>query len=313
MQALLITWRCGMHRDGRVGIVRRVKLYLIDGTYELFRNHFGGGPERTAPGGKDVKATYGIMASTLALLAEPEVTHVAAAFDSVVESFRNEVFPEYKTGEGIEQTLFNQFPLAERAMRAIGVTVWSMYDYEADDGLATGARRWVDDVDQVVVMSPDKDMAQLYGDPRIVGYDRRKGAFIDRDAVVDKFGVEPASIPDWLALVGDAADGLPGLPGWGAKSSATILSRYGHLEGIPLNASLWDVKVRGADKLAVTLRERMGDALLYRFLAQLRVDVPLPDSLGDLEWKGVPRDRYEAFCDELGFERLKERPKRWID
>jgi len=302
-----------MHAGTDIGSVGVVKLYLIDGTYELFRNHFGGGPSRTSPDGRDVKATYGILASTLALLAEPEITHVAAAFDSVVESFRNQVFPAYKTGVGIEQDLLDQFPLAERAMRAIGVTVWSMYDYEADDGLATGARRWVDDVEQVVVISPDKDMSQLYGDPRIVGYDRRKGAFIDRDAVVDKFGVEPESIPDWLALVGDAADGLPGLSGWGAKSSATILARYGHLEGIPLDASLWDVKLRGAEKLAVTLRERMGDALLYRFLAQLRTDVPLPDSLSDLRWQGVPRERYGAFCDELGFGRLKERPTRWID
>ena len=290
-----------------------MKLYLIDGTYELFRNHFGGGPDRITPDGQQVKAVYGLVASTLALLAEPGITHVAAAFDSVVESFRNEVFPAYKTGEGIEPDLLAQFPLAERAMRAIGVTVWPMYDYEADDGLATGARRWVDDVEQVVIMSPDKDMAQLYDDPRIVGYDRRKGAFIDRDAVVDKFGVEPASIPDWLALVGDAADGLPGLPGWGAKSSATILARYGHLEAIPLDASLWDVKIRSADKLAATLRRHMGDALLYRFLAQLRTGVPLPDSLADLEWNGVPRSRYEALCDELGFERLKERPARWID
>ena len=289
-----------------------MKLYLIDGTYELFRAHFGV-PSRTAPDGREVGATYGILASTLALLTEPEVTHIAASFDSVVESFRNEVFAGYKTGEGIEQELLDQFPLAERAMRAIGVTVWSMYDYEADDGLATGARRWVDDVDQVVVMSPDKDLCQIYDDPRIVGYDRRKGSFIDRDAVVEKFGVEPASIPDWLALVGDAADGLPGLPGWGAKSSGTILSRYGHLEGIPLDEALWDVKVRGATKLAATLRQNIGDALLYRYLAQLRTDVPLPDSLVDLEWKGVPQARYEAFCDELGFNRLKERPDRWID
>ena len=289
-----------------------MKLYLIDGTYELFRAHFGV-PSRTAPDGREVGATYGIVASTLSLLAEPELTHVAASFDSVVESFRNDVFSGYKTGEGIEQDLLDQFPLAERAMRAIGVTVWSMYDYEADDGLATGARRWVDDVEQVVVMSPDKDLCQLYDDPRIVGYDRRKGSFIDRDAVVDKYGVEPASIPDWLALVGDAADGLPGLAGWGAKSSATILSRHGHLEGIPLDEARWDVKVRGAAKLATTLREHLGDALLYRYLAQLRTDVPLPDSLADLAWRGVPRSRYEAFCDELGFNRLKERPGRWID
>jgi len=293
-----------------VSSVDGVKLYLIDGTYELFRNYFGV-PPRQAPNGMEVGATSGIIGSTLVLLNEPGVTHVAAAFDSVIESFRNEMYPSYKDGTGIEQELLDQFPLAERAMRAIGVTVWSMYEYEADDALATGARRWVDDVGEVVIMTPDKDLSQLYGDPRIRGYNRRQGSFIDRAAVVEKFGVEPASIPDWLGLVGDAADGLPGLPGWGAKSSATILARYSHLEEIPLDASLWDVKVRGADKLATTLVERMGEALLYRFLAQLRTDVPLPDSLGDLEWHGVPRQRYEALCDELGFDGLKNRPQRW--
>jgi len=289
-----------------------VKLYLIDGTYELFRAFFGA-PPRSAPDGREVGAVEAMTGSILGLLSEPGVTHIAAAFDSVIESFRNDVFPGYKTGEGIDEELLEQFPLAERAMKAIGVAVWSLYDYEADDGLATGARRWVGDVDQVVVMSPDKDLAQLYGDPRIVGYDRRKGAFVDRDAVVEKFGVEPESIPDWLGLVGDAADGLPGLSGWGAKSSATVLARYRHLEHIPLDAALWDVKVRSAPNLAATLRERIGDALLYRFLAQLRTDVPLPDSLGDLEWAGVPRERFEALCDELGFTRLRERPHRWAE
>ena len=289
-----------------------MKLYLLDGTYELFRAYFGA-PPRQAPDGREVGAVATLTGSILGLLSEPGVTHVAAAFDSIIESFRNEVFPAYKTGEGIDSALLDQFPLAERAMKAIGVTVWSMYDYEADDALATAAQRWVGDVDQVVVMTPDKDLAQMYGHPNIVGYDRRKGAFIDREGVIEKFGVEPESIPDWLGLVGDAADGLPGIPGWGAKSSATILARYGHLEGIPLEAALWDVKVRSADKLAVTLRERMGDALLYRFLAQLRTDVPIPDSLADLAWKGVPRQRYEAFCEELGFNTLRERPDRWVD
>ena len=289
-----------------------MKLYLLDGTYELFRAYFGA-PPRQAPDGREVGAVATLTGSILGLLSEPGVTHVAAAFDSIIESFRNEVFPAHKTGEGIDSALLDQFPLAERAMKAIGVTVWSMYDYEADDALATAAQRWVGDVDQVVVMTPDKDLAQMYGHPNIVGYDRRKGAFIDREGVIEKFGVEPESIPDWLGLVGDAADGLPGIPGWGAKSSATILARYGHLEGIPLEAALWDVKVRSADKLAVTLRERMGDALLYRFLAQLRTDVPIPDSLADLAWKGVPRQRYEAFCEELGFNTLRERPDRWVD
>jgi 5'-3' exonuclease len=289
-----------------------VKLYLIDGTYELFRHHFGAPPRQT-PDGSEIGATAGIIASTLALLTDPEVTHVAAAFDSVIESFRNVMYPSYKDSTGMEEDLLSQFPLAERAMRAIGVTVWSMYDYEADDALATGARRWVDDVGEVVIMTPDKDLSQLYGDPRIRGYNRREGLFIDRDSVVEKFGVEPESIPDYLGLVGDTADGLPGLPGWGAKSSGTILARYGHLERIPLDVALWDVKVRGADKLATTLVEGMGEALLYRYLAQLRTDVPLPDTLTDLEWQGVPRRRYEALCDELGLDGIKSRPERWTD
>ena len=287
------------------------RVHLVDGTYELFRYHFAL-PSHVTSSGQEVAATRGVLNSLLGMLAEG-ATHVGVATDHVIESFRNEVYPSYKDGTGIEQALLDQFPLAERAMRAIGVTVWSMYDYEADDALATGARRWVDDVDEVVVMTPDKDLSQIYDDPRIRGYDRRKGSFIDRDAVVEKFGVEPASIPDWLGLVGDAADALPGLPGWGAKSSATILARYGHLEHIPLDASLWDVKVRSADKLAATLVEHMGEALLYRYLALLRTDVPLPDSFGDLEWKGVPRQRYESFCDELGFGGLRERPHLWAD
>ena len=287
-----------------------MKLHLHDGTYELFRAFFGV-PKRSAPDGREVGATRGIIASTLSLLSEPGVTHLAVAFDSVIESFRNEVFDGYKRGTGIEEELLAQFPLAERAMRAIGVTVWSMYDYEADDALATGAVRWANEVEQVVVMTPDKDLSQLYGIPNIVGYDRRKGEFVDREAVLAKFGVEPESIPDWLALVGDAADGLPGLRGWGAKSSSTVLARYGHLESIPVDETLWDVKVRGAEKLGASLRAGIGDALLYRYLAFLRRDVPLPDALGDLEWGGVPRERFEALCDELGFKGLKERPSRW--
>lgn len=289
-----------------------MKLHLLDGTYELFRAHFGA-PPRSAPDGRPVGATYGIVASVLGLLAEPGVTHVAAAFDSVIESFRNDVYPGYKTGAGIDEDLSSQFPLAERALKAIGVTVWSMYDYEADDALATAAVRWADDVEQVVVMTPDKDLTQLYGHQKIVGYDRRKQQFIDEEGVAEKFGVRPESIPDYLALVGDSADGLPGVPGWGAKSTALVLARYGHIEGIPLDAAQWDVAVRGAANLVVTLRERMGEALLYRFLATLRTDVPLPDSLEALEWRGVPRERFLALCDELGFTQLRERPARWAD
>ncbi len=289
-----------------------MKLHVIDGTYELFRAYYGA-PGRVAPDGREVGGTYGITASTLALLAEEGVTHVAAAFDSVIESFRNDVYPGYKTGAGIEPELLAQFPLAERAMHAIGVTVWSMYEYETDDALATAATRWADDVDQVVVLTPDKDMAQLYGHPKVVGYNVRQKTFMDRDGVFEKFGVQPESIPDYLALVGDSADGFPGLPGWGAKSASTVLAKYGHLEQIPLEVGQWQVKVRSADKLAATLRTQMGEALLYRFLAQLRRDVPLAESLDELEWHGAPRSRFEAFCDELGFTQLEERPTKWVD
>ena len=288
-----------------------MQLHLIDGTYELFRAYFGA-PKRSAPDGREVGAVYGIMGATLALLGEEGVTHVAAAFDTVIESFRNEVFPAYKTGAGIEPDLLDQFPLAEEALRALGVTVWPMVEFETDDALATAATRWAGAVDRVVVHSPDKDMAQLYDLPNVVGYDRRRRVFVDAASVREKFGVAPASIPDYLALVGDSADGLPGLAGWGAKSSAAVLGRYGHLEDIPLAADRWDVTVRGAAKLAATLRRDMGPALLYRFLAQLRRDVPLAETLDDLEWHGVPRDHFVACCDEWGFGRLRDRPHRWL-
>ena len=289
-----------------------MQLHLIDGTYELFRAYFGV-PKRQTPGGREVAGVYGITAATLGLLSEDGVTHVAAAFDSVIESFRNDVFTGYKSSAGIEQELLEQFPLAEAAMRAIGVTVWSMYEFETDDAIATAAVRWADDVERVVVHSPDKDMAQLYGHPRVVGYDRRNARFIDEGDVREKFGVAPESIPDYLALVGDSADGYPGLPGWGAKSAGVVLARYGHLEGIPLEADRWDVGVRGAARLAATFRAQVGDALLYRFLAQLRTDVPLGEDLDRLEWRGVPRALFEEFCDEMGFGGLRDRPHRWVE
>ena len=289
-----------------------MRLYLIDGTYELFRSYFGA-PKRKASDGREVGAVHGIVGSTLRLLGESEVTHVAAAFDSVIESFRNDVYPYYKSSAGTPEDLLEQFPLAERAMRACGVTVWPMYEYETDDALATAALRWAEDVDQVVVMSPDKDMTQLYGHPKIVGYNVRTRLFMDSDDVVKKFGVEPESITDYLALVGDTADGYPGLKGWGAKSASTLLAKFKHIENIPLEASLWNVPVRGAETLVRSLREGVGDALLFRYLALLRNDVPLPDSLSDLEWQGAPRTTFEALCDELGFGTLRDRPARWIE
>lgn len=287
-----------------------MKLHLLDGTYELFRSYFGA-PKRSGPDGREVGAIRGILASTLALLEEPDVTHVGAAFDSVIPSFRNDMFPGYKTGEGIEEDLLDQFPLAEKAMKAIGVTVWSMYDYEADDALGTAAWRWSSDVEQVIILSPDKDMTQCVDGRRIVAYDRRRQMLIDEAGVIEKFGVLPESIPDYLGLVGDSADGFPGLRGWGAKSSATLLARYGHLENIPLEPERWDVKVRSAEKLAATLRADIGHALLYRFLAVLRRDVPLEEDLADLEWKGVPKRPFESLCEELGFNDLAQRPQRW--
>ena len=287
-----------------------MELHLIDGTYELFRAFYGA-PKRTAPDGREVGGTYGITAATLGMLAETGAEYVAAAFDSVIESWRNERYANYKTGAGIDPDLWAQFPLAERAMSAIGVTVWPMYEFETDDALATAAHRWSGAVDRVVVHTPDKDMAQLYGDPKVVGYNRRERAEIDAAGVVAKFGVPPESIPDYLALVGDSADGFPGLPGWGAKSSSTVLAEYGHIEDIPADVADWTVTVRGAAKLAATLQAQMGDALLFKELATLRRDVPLTESLEDLRWNGVPRPEFEEFCGELGFTQLLDRPHRW--
>ncbi|GMQ98483.1 MAG: hypothetical protein BMS9Abin17_0996 [Acidimicrobiia bacterium] len=286
-------------------------VHLIDGTYELFRSHFGAPPRQT-PDGWEIGAVHGIVSSTLALLAEDGVTHVGAAFDSVIESFRNDMFDGYKTGEGTPPELHAQFPVAERAMETLGIAVWSMIEQEADDGLAAAATKYVPDVDRVVIMSPDKDMAQLYGDPKIVGFDRRKAAFIDTDGVWEKFGVAPESIPDYLALVGDTADGIPGLPGWGAKSTATVLSEFTHLDRVPPSETDWGTAVRSGAKLAATLQDRMADALLYRDLATLRTDADIPESLAELEWRGVHREAFESLCDELGFRSIKTRPSRWF-
>ena len=285
-------------------------VHHLDGTYELFRAHFGA-PPRTTPEGWDIGATHGIISSTLSLLAEPGVTHVGAAFDTVIESFRNDMFDGYKTGEGTPPELHAQFPVAERALEALGVTVWSMIEQEADDGLAAAAEKYHPDVDRVVILSPDKDMCQLYGNPKIVGFNRRESAFVDADAVREKFGVSPESIPDYLALVGDTADGIPGLPGWGAKSSSTLLAEYTHLDQIPTSAEDWEVTVRSAPKLAATLAENLDAALLYRDLATLRTDADIPDSLDDLSWRGVHRTDFLALCDELGFTGLRNRPEQW--
>ncbi len=251
-----------------------------------------------------------MIQSTLALLREPEVTHLAVATDHVIESFRNDLFAGYKTGAGVPPELMAQFPLVESALRAIGVVVWPLVGFEADDGLATAAHRWKGDA-QVFILSPDKDLMQCVEGDRVVTFNRREQKRFDAAAVVEKFGVEPSSIPDYLALVGDTADGVPGIPGWGAKSAATLLARYRTLEQIPADVDAWDVQVRGAVRLSENLEARREEAALYKVLTTLRRDVPLEESLGDLEWRGVKRKEYEALCDSLGLNDLRDRPHRW--
>lgn len=290
-----------------------MQVHLLDGTYELFRAHFGR-PAARDPQGLPVAATVGIVESTLGLLREPGVTHVACATDHVIRSWRNERYADYKTEAGMPPELLSQFGRAEDALRAIGVVVWPMVEFEADDALAAGAARWwnAPGVERVVIMSPDKDMAQcVREDGRVVTYDRRKRALIDAAGVRAKFGVAPESIPDYLALVGDSADGFPGLPGWGSSSAAAVLARYPHLEEIPPSVRAWDVSLRNAAVLAATLRERMDDALLFRELATLRIDAPIPESLEELEWQGVPREQFGRFVEETGARHLFGRVPRW--
>ena len=288
------------------------RIHLVDGTYELFRAYFGA-PKATARDGTEVGATRGIMRSLHALLREPGVTHVACAFDHVIESFRNDLFDGYKTSEGVPDDLMAQFSLAERATHALGIVVWPMVEFEADDAIAAAAERWRDasGVEQIVLCTPDKDMAQCVRDGTVVCLDRMRRRTIDEAGVIEKFGVAPASIPDWLALVGDSADGYPGVPRWGSKSAAAVLSVYGHLEAIPARESEWRVSVRGAAALAASLREHREAAFLYRRLATLRTDVPLTEQIGDLKWHGARRQALTTLCREIEDEDFLERVTMW--
>ena len=288
------------------------KLHLLDATYELFRAFFAMPSER-APDGREVGAIRGLIGSTLALLREPDVTHIGAATDHVIESFRNRLFAGYKTGEGIDPDLFAQFPLAEDALRGLGVVVWPMVEFEADDALASAAVRFADQVEQVVILSPDKDLCQCVRGQHVVTHDRRRVKTYDETAVRDKFGVPPASIPDLLALVGDTADGIPGIPGWGMKTAAAVLRVYGSIEQIPDDGTRWTMKLRGTDRLAATLAARRDDALLYKRLATLRTDAPIGEHLADLEWHGVKREAFTALCRQCGFGDLAQRPTVWAD
>lgn len=278
-----------------------MNIHLVDGTYELFRAFYGP-PSAKGPDGREVGATRALLRSLASLLAEDGVTHVAVAFDTVIESFRNELFDGYKTGAGIDPELWAQFPLAERASRALGLVTWSMIDFEADDAICTAAARFADDprVERVIICSPDKDFGQCVRGDRIVLFDRMRRKLLNEDAVREKMGVSPGSIPDYLALVGDTADGIPGVPRWGAKSAAAVLSRWEHVSAIPDDPDAWEVKVRGASALAESLRANREAAELYRTLATLRPDVPLEEKLDDLAWKGCVRADLEALCGEIG-------------
>jgi 5'-3' exonuclease len=294
-----------------------VQVHLLDATYELFRAHFAPGrPELADPAGRPIKATVGLIESTLHLLREDGVTHLGCATDHVIESWRNARWPGYKSSAGVPRELLAQFPLAEDALRALGVVVWPMVEYEADDALGAAAARWAADaaVERVVILTPDKDMAQcVREDGRVVQYDRRRREFMDADGVRARFGVSPASIPDYLALVGDSSDGYPGIPGWGKLSAAAVLRRYPHLEEIPDSVARWDVSVRGAATLATSLREHRDLALLFRELATLSLEAPVQQSLDELRWRGPRRAQFEALCERLGQPGLVGRIHRWAD
>ena len=294
-----------------------MKLHLVDATFELFRAHFSR-PAETAPDGRPVNAVHGLLDSMLSLLQERDMSHIAAATDHVIESWRNDLYPGYKSSAGVPPELLVQFTDAERALRALGMTVWPMVEDEADDAIATAVERFGADprVEQVIVCSVDKDLAQLVSGDRVVLRDRMRRVTYDERGIIEKFGVAPSSIPDYLALVGDSSDGYPGLPGWGAKSAAAVLARWKHIDAIPASALDWELPLRGATRLAAVLNDQRADALLYHRLATLNRDSAIEaitPTLDDLEWRGVPRTDFMALCEELGFNRIRERIHRWAD
>jgi 5'-3' exonuclease len=293
-----------------------MELHLVDATYELFRAYYSPRPAVKTRDGRDVGAVVGLVYTLLTLLREEGATHVGCATDHVIRSFRNELYPGYKTEAGVPAELLAQFSLAERAMEALGVVVWPMVEFEADDALATAAARWAgrQEVERVWICTPDKDLAQCVSGDHVVLRDRRRGLTIDEAGVHDKWGVPPASIPDYLALVGDSADGFPGLPGWGARSAAAVLTRFAHLEKIPAAVGDWHVDLRSAAALSATLRSQWPDAMLFRRLATLRTDAPVPErEPSELRWLGARRAPFVALCEELGQPRLAERPHLWRD
>jgi 5'-3' exonuclease len=292
-----------------------MKLHLVDATFELFRAFYSR-PPRRAPDGRPVNAVQGLIDSMLSLLREDDLTHVGAATDHVIESWRNDVFPTYKSSAGVDRALLAQFSDAERALEALGIRVWAMVEDEADDAIATAVEKFGADrrLEQVVVCSVDKDLAQLVDGDRIVLRDRMRRITYDEAGVIAKFGVAPESIPDYLALVGDSSDGYPGLPGWGSKSAAAVLAKFRHIDRIPPSVLDWELDVRSASRLAATLAEQGSAAAVYRTLATLKRDSAIGTAkLDDLEWRGVPRATFVALCEELGFDTVRERVHRWAD
>jgi 5'-3' exonuclease len=273
-------------------------VHLIDGTYELFR-HFFAVPAAPDVNGQEIGAVRGVLASVLSLI-DRGATHIGVATDHVVESFRNDLYPGYKTSEGVPSELLSQFPILEEALEAMGVVVWPMVYYEADDALASAANKAAHDdgVRQVLICTPDKDLSQCVVGTRVIQLDRRRDILRDEAGVVAKFGVKPQSIPDYLAVVGDSADGFPGLPGWGTKAAALTLSQYSHLEDIPKDWRLWHPSIRRARVLSESLLDGWNDALLFRTLATLRLDVPIVQTIEDLHWKG-PHPDFEKYCERM--------------
>jgi 5'-3' exonuclease len=288
-----------------------MKIHLVDGTYELFRAHFGAPPKKSTSG-QEVGATVGLLRSMLLLLSDPEVTHVAVAFDHVIESFRNKMYKGYKSSEGVDLIILNQFPVAEAAIKALGLVTWPMVKFEADDAIATAAAKFkkVKSVEQIVICSVDKDLTQMVDGDRVICWDRRREILLNEKGVIEKFGVAPESIPDFLALVGDTADGYPGIQGWGEKSTATVLAKYKHIENIPNDPTKLGLSVGRATTLLDNLQKNYKDALLFRELSTLRTDVPLKETLADLKWQGAT-PRLKKVCKELGSESILERVKKW--
>jgi len=288
-----------------------MKIHLIDGTYELFRAHFGAPPKKSTSG-LEVGATLGLMRSLLMLLQSPGVTHVAVAFDHVIESFRNKLYTGYKSSEGVDAVILNQFELAEKAVSALGVVVWPMVKFEADDAIATATVRFKKDksVEQIIICSVDKDLTQMVDGKKVVCWDRRREIILDEKGVVEKFGVKPESIPDYLALVGDSADGYPGIQGWGAKSTSTVLAKFKHIESIPKDPKKLPLGLGRATTLVDNLGQNHKDALLFRELSTLREDVPLKENLNELKWQGA-YPRLKKLCQELREERIAERVMKW--